>query len=336
MHETAAADLFTAAARQAIAQFPVDLGDITLVAVSENVTFRVTDRKNGAAYALRLHRPGYHSLEELESERLWTRALAEAGIAVPQSVAARDGRYYVPVDILATGETRMAGLLRWTRGEVLDQHMARTPNTAALPGWFEQLGALLAAMHAQASAWRPPAIFTRHHLDADGLLGEAPFWGRFWEHPALSASERDLMLARREAIRAALDRYGKSPAIYSVIHADLHPGNILIDEGRLTAIDFDDTGHGWHMYDAAVALMHHQAQPYFPAVREALFRGYRSARALSPRDEAMLPMFLLIRGMAVIGWLYQRPEHASADHIAYLQRVRRIVRAQCEAFEAPC
>ena len=27
----------------------------------------------------------------------------------------------------------------------------------------------------------------------------------------------------------------------------------------------------------------------------------------------MLPIFLLIRGMALIGWFHQRPEHAGSD-----------------------
>jgi len=42
--------------------------------------FRV-DSEDGRAYALRVHRPGYHTLAELESEPHWTAALNEAGHA---------------------------------------------------------------------------------------------------------------------------------------------------------------------------------------------------------------------------------------------------------------
>ena len=59
--------------------------------LAENVTFKVTDRA-GSAYVLRLHRPGYHTLDELVSERAWIRGLAEAGIDVPTGLPARDGR----------------------------------------------------------------------------------------------------------------------------------------------------------------------------------------------------------------------------------------------------
>ena len=48
----------------------------------------------------------------------------------------------------------------------------------------------MAAMHNQASAWQPPAGFKRHALDADGLMGEAPFWGPFWEHRSSRRGER--------------------------------------------------------------------------------------------------------------------------------------------------
>lgn len=336
MDSEAAARRYAPAALAALTYFPVNAGNVELVAVSENVTFRVIDEADGRAHVLRLHRPGYHSLKALNSERLWTSALAEAGIPVPRAISALDGRYYVPVTVPSSTEQRFAGMLGWTNGELLSDVLAREPDTHRLQDYFEQLGAILAAMHRQSSAWRPPPGFTRHHLDIDGLMGEAPFWGRFWEHPVLTEAERRFLLEAREKIRGALSRYGTASDRYSVIHADLHSGNVLIDDGRLTVIDFDDTGFGWHMYDIAVALKHQHGGPLYPAVRDALLRGYRSVRALSAGHEAMLEMFLLIRGMAVIGWLLQRPELSSAEHREYLRRTRAMVVEQCEGFVSPC
>jgi hypothetical protein len=34
----------------------------------------------------------------------------------------------------------------------------------------------------------------------------------------------------------------------------------------------------------------------------------------------MLPVFLLIRGMALIGWFHQRPEHAGSTFFAAVKR----------------
>ena len=197
---------FTPAAQAALKFFPIAGGDLSLVSLSENVTVTVTDRRDGQAYVLRLHRPGYHTLEELDSERVWIRALADAGVDVPAAVSARDGRYYVPVTIAATGERRLAGLARWTEGRLLSDVLAETADEKVVEDYFAQLGGITASMHDQASAWRPPPGFTRHALDSDGLMGATPHWGPFWEHRSLSPTERALLLDMRGWMHETLAR----------------------------------------------------------------------------------------------------------------------------------
>ena len=114
---------------------------------------------------------------------------------------------------------------------------------------------------------------------------------------------------------------------YSLIHADLHPHNLLVDGDQLYVIDFDDSGFGWHQYELAVALFSYQSKPDFDAVRDALIAGYRSERALSDPAIELLPMFLLIRTLAMLGWIHERPEHHSSE------RLRRLIRLACAQAE---
>jgi len=323
------------AALEALAAFPVSTEGVTLVNVSENVTFKVTDAASGAPLALRLHRPGYHTLAELESERLWTAALDEVGITAPVGLRARDGAYYVEVAIPERGERRLAGLTRWTEGALLVDILGEEPDAAARRGWFFRLGLLLARLHDQAGAWPAPPTFTRHRLDSDGLVGERPFWGPFWDHPTMSADQRQLILATRETIRAALGRIGTDPSGFGLIHADLHPHNVIVSGEDLGAIDFDDSGFGWHLYDIAVALVHRENDPDFAAVRDALLAGYRSQRALGAEAEALLPMFTLIRRLAQIGWVQQRPELAGPGIDHFIETAIPMACERCRAFRAP-
>lgn len=320
-----AAERYLPTAWEAVRHFPIEARDLTPVWISENVTFRVTDDLDGGAYVLRLHRPGYHDLDALHSERDWTGALVAAGIGAPVGLRTRNGAWFVPVDIPETRETRYAGLTRWTEGEVLSDLLECGAGTELR--WFHLLGAAIAALHNQAGAWNPPIGFTRHALDTDGLMGEAPWWGRFWESPLLSVSEQSLALAARFKIAAALDRLGRDRSTFSLIHADLHPGNVLVSGDRLAVIDFDDAAFGWHAYDLAVAIFHLQVEPNFVQAQVALLAGYRSARALSAETEALIPMFLLIRGLAVIGWLTQRPEH---DPAPFLTSMKALILTQCQ------
>ena len=299
---------FTPAAHAALKAFPIDAQDLTLVSLSENVTFRVTDGQDGRAYVFRLHRPGYHTLEELVSERAWIRALAEAGIDVPEAILTREGRDYVPVTIPATGEQRFAGLASWTEGRLLSDVLAETADQKCVEESFKQLGAITAAMHNQASAWQPPPGFKRHALDSDGLMGMTPHWGEFWEHRSLSAAERHLLLDVRQRMHDMLSRLSRDPSGYSVIHADMHPGNIVVDGDRLTVIDFDDAGFGWHQYDIATALTHWQTKPNAAEIERAFLAGYRANRPVPDEALSLVPQFRLIRWMATIGWFHQRPE----------------------------
>ena len=299
---------FTPAAQAALKHFPIEPEALSLVSLSENVTFKVTDVRDGRAYVLRLHRPGYHTLEELDSERVWIRALAETGIDVPASVPARDGRYYVPVTIAAAGEQRFAGMVGWTEGRLLSEVLAETADQKAVENSFGQLGAITAAMHNQSSAWRPPVGFKRHTLDSDGLMGMAPHWGPFWEHRSLTPAERALLLDVRERMHGTLARLPRDPSVYSLIHADMHPGNILMNGDRLTVIDFDDTGFGWHQYDIATALTGWQTKPNAAEIERAFLAGYRAVRPLPDEALSLIPTFRLIRWMATIGWFHQRPE----------------------------
>ena len=108
---------------------------------------------------------------------------SQAGIAAPEPLLTQAGENFAQVEIAATGERRWAGLARWVEGELLADVVARETDSAANARHFARIGAIMAAMHDQATGWTPPAGFQRHALDADGLMGPEPFWGPFWDHP---------------------------------------------------------------------------------------------------------------------------------------------------------
>jgi Ser/Thr protein kinase RdoA (MazF antagonist) len=59
--------------------------------------------------------------------------------------------------------------------------------------------------------------------------------------------------------------------------------------------------------------------PDFGLLSSALLEGYVQHRPLAERDLELLPVFLLIRGMAIIGWFHQRPEHTGSSFFEELK-----------------
>ena len=319
MDKNLTATKYTRAAWKALDHFPVQAEGMELVDHSENVTFRVAVCDAETDFVLRLHRPGYSSLEELESERVWTRALKATGMAVPDSLETRQGGHYTLVDIPHAGERRYAGMTTWHEGIPLSDYLESHPVGAERERIFNRFGEIVATFHNQSTCWTPPTGFVRRRLGIDELLGETPFWGRFWEHPALTEAERKRLLRARDRACTVLSAYGENPDNFSLIHADFTPENIIYDGDDLGIIDFDDAAYGWHVYDIASVLIECRNARDFEALQAALLHGYLEHRSLAKRDIEMLPTFLLIRGMAIIGWYLQRPEHVHCGNVGELK-----------------
>ncbi len=279
-----------------------------LISRSENTVFRL-DQPDGEAHALRIHRPGYHTLAELESELLWTQALNDAGIHVPVGRRTLAGPGYATIPTPDGESSRAVGVVDWIEGELLSREFGPEPDETRIAAHFKQIGSVAAQIHNQSSGWIPPPQFTRHAFDVPGYVGAAPFWGRFWDIPPLSTAQRDILGYARDRIETILSDYGLNDRTYSMIHADLHAHNILVDQsGALHVFDFDDAGFGWHQYELAVALFGHEEQPYFDAITDALVAGYRAERAFDDEALSLLPLFLLIRRLVLISWQWDRPE----------------------------
>jgi Ser/Thr protein kinase RdoA (MazF antagonist) len=322
-------DPLDAAVLTALKEWDLEVKTITLASRSENVVFKVTTASE-ETLALRFHRPGYNTLDELNSEVVWSDALNLAGIPTPAHIAAKSGAYYVP--IAGPGATiYQVGLIRWIPGELLDDRIKQASEHNAKT-YFHSLGALLANLHNQTSTWRAPTNFERRSWHADGLVGPDPLWGKFWQAPALTPTQQHYLEEVRKQVHNELRQLSMDETSYGLIHADLHPRNVIVyGDGAalgLQAIDFDDCGYGWHYYDIAVALNEFSGHDNAPSFQESLLDGYRSKRAIIDA-ERHLPLFFLIRVLISLGWLSARPELSSTEQM--VRRVPAIIDA-CENY----
>ncbi|CAN7302442.1 phosphotransferase [Rhizobium sp. LjRoot30] len=314
------------AAERALARWPGRFHDMTLVKYRENAVYSIYDDA-GQRFALRVHRPGYHSDAELLSELQWMSALATAGVPVPGIVAARDGALFVKIE-LPEKPVMQVDMLVWLAGKPIGsiEDIGAT-ETAELRAHYLKVGALAARVHTFGESWPMPDGFARHAWDAGGLIGEDPFWGKFRDLPALD-EHRDFIEAACRKAERELAALGRPASVYGLIHADFVPENLLHADGSLLLIDFDDAGFGWHMFELATALYFYVDTPQYEAVRDALVAGYRTERPLSDAHWAQLPLFLLLRSITYLSWVHTRRETETAQELTpmFVERTVELAR----------
>jgi Ser/Thr protein kinase RdoA (MazF antagonist) len=284
--------------------WPIIAGKPELVMHRENTVYRVQTAYGPAA--LRLHRDGYHSQSAVQSELDWMAMLAQGGVKVPTPLATHDGHYLVKI-LSTDGFTRNADLLTWLDGAPLGHsNEMLCHDDVTLRTIFTNVGATLARVHNLSDAWKRPESFSRPHWNAQGLVGEKPFWGCFWTISGVGAEEADILTRIRDLARSDLEAYVSQGADYGLIHADLVRENILIVENEVRFIDFDDSGFGFRMFDIATALIKNQNEPAYELIKQGLFAGYESQRPVSGGDKATLPLFLVLRSLTYLGWAEAR------------------------------
>jgi Ser/Thr protein kinase RdoA (MazF antagonist) len=267
---------------------------ITLLNRSENETWRAGN------LILRLHRQGYHTKPEIASELAWLTALQDLpGLHTVRPIAGAQGmvteidhRFLVAFAPIPGQELQP--------GDDLARH-------------FAPLGEITARLHLQARQWAPPADFTRKRWDVDTILGPKPHWGHWRQGQGLDPQGAALLDRATETLATRLHAYGTGPETFGLIHADLRLANVMVHGDTLTAIDFDDCGFGWWVYDLAAALSFIETDPRLPDLIACWVAGYTRVAPLTPQDRAMIPALIFLRRVLLTAWLSTRGDSDTAQ-----------------------
>ncbi|MEM6480930.1 MAG: phosphotransferase [Pseudomonadota bacterium] len=281
---------------------------IELLTVSENATFRADDPQRAAPVIFRVHRPGYHTCAEIESELAWIEALREAKVVdIPAPLEVTEGGHIASFDV--EGERRDVAAFEF---------MAGTEPSASddlVPG-FRKLGAINARLHTHVRDWPLPDGFIRKTWNFDTTLGPRPLWGDWRAGIGLTPDGKVVLERCCSALQSALEAYGNGPDRFGLVHADLRLANLLIDENdRIGVIDFDDCGFSWYMYDFAAAVSFYEHEPFIPDLLESWLEGYRSEAELSDEHAAMIPTFVMLRRVLLTAWLASHAETPTAQEL---------------------
>lgn len=326
--------------RTTLARYGLEDARLTLLRYEQNTTFRVDGR--GGPFLLRINRPGVHTRHTIGSETAWLIALRrDTDLRVPEPVAARDGAFVVAARDPDVPETRICVLLRWLDGRFIDKRL--------VPTHLWRVGALAGRLQEHAARWTPPSGFLRPRVDTltddakvDSMASSSAI-ARDGDHPTLEDGARALHLVETlvsthdaallqkalEVVRVSTRTLAKETGAFGLIHGDLHYENVLFHRGEAGAIDFDDSGWGFHLYDLAVTLSELEGRARYDELREALLDAYAQLHPL-PEDHAIhLDAFFVLRRMQLLLWVLK-----SREHVTFRNEWQRWARNELDAITA--
>lgn len=277
---------------------------IEQICYSENHTYRVSRQDEEPVATLRICRPGYRSLKELQAEIDWLstidRVVELDGFEIIKPLPALDGSC-VQVVALPSGAVLHGVAFAYMSGSAPDER-----DEAAMRGLFRRLGTLAATLHGHS---RDVPDACRPVWDCATMVGPDAPWGDWRMLSCFASHERSLLERAESQARASMTAYGRPQGRFGLIHADMRLANILLEGDALKLLDFDDCAFSWHLFDLAASLSFIEARPDVADLVACWVEGYGAApdsQPLAPADFAVIPSLIMLRRLQLTAWLATR------------------------------
>ena len=271
-------------AKDTLLKYGIENAALTLLRHNENLVWKV-ELSEGLCYVLRIHIPAkglglIHRAEWLESEMMVLSQLSEnSDINVQKPIKTKDGGYVVQLPL----NGGFATLLSWLPGVTFSELENITIHDAFL------VGELVAKMHEYVLKWPNSSKLSRPIYDSKRLMNavnsleEGIVMGLFTDNMYAELYEGAMCICNK------IEQENSREGWHGLIHSDLGLGNIIIQEGIVSPIDFGLCGHGPFLFDLGglMGTFDHTQ------LRNAVIDGYSKHRPLNKNDYRSIEAFFI-------------------------------------------
>jgi Ser/Thr protein kinase RdoA (MazF antagonist) len=288
-------------ARQALMQYKIKDASLSFLQHSDTATFLVDSGRQGR-FLLRIHVPftpemGQHGSDPamLRSELLWLEALRRSTDLILQHPRRNQDGDFVTTLPTESGPINVT-MLGWLEGEKFPREM-ESEETAA------QMGAIAAKLHRHASHWRLPPGFTRPSRDAAYFQGMLNQLKVAVDDGRIEYLDYKTLETATESLLQTMTTHRNTRQSHGLIHADLHRGNMLLQDGQVRVIDFSFCAFGDFMFDLGICLSNIR-QEFHPA----FLAGYEQYMQLPADFARQIEGFYIGSMLGTLVFMLNRPD----------------------------
>ena len=288
-------------ATDVLVQYGLAIQSIECVNHAYNSTFKFTSTEN-KTYALRINTNSKKWPEHIWAEVQWLNALSEEGIIhAPVPIPNLQGELFSNHYFFYEGGNLNVIVYPWIEGEVVEDDPTE--------GQLFELGKAMAHLQKFGLTWRPTGYANFLAID-NPLVIRYPVLFKYpipEIPPQLYQMLEELNLRTEKLFESLRER-----AEPQIIHADLHFGNVIWHEGKMSILDFDDAGRGFPLQDLAIAIYYLRADK---EREKALIAGFLSVAPLPAHEPWELELLIASRSLTLLDYLL---ETSTAEDAAYL------------------
>ena len=269
----------------------------------------------GRKLVLRISPTNWRSMEQIEAEVELLHFLRRHRICVPEPIAHRDGAYIKTLH--APEGPRHAVLFAFVPG------VPSSPTEEQA----HRFGQAIAQLHTVTDGYpadRAGLRFEPRDMVDRPLARLRPL---FAEHQ----DDWDYLCSIADGLKQTAARLPRQAPEYGICHGDVNRGNFhVVDDEEWALLDFEYFGYGWRVFDIATFFGNQMIQlgtsEGTKRILDAFLAGYQSVRALSQLEREVLPAFVMLRQIWILGI------GARNQPIMGLSRFERWVFGQCMPF----
>jgi Ser/Thr protein kinase RdoA (MazF antagonist) len=250
-------------------KYPFVDPEVKFIRHNENITYKVTEKRTGNAYLLRMHKPITQNMQGIQTKReaiqseldflqAWS-VYAEWPVQIP--FLNREGEL-VTSTIIECEEIHCS-VLQWINGESMSKEDFRNESMVSL------LGKRIGNLHQFSRSYRHPSNFIR------------PEYGTEWINTMLAQlrsgqqigviSNQQMVVLENVFSMVSQQIQGLSQVTeqWGFIHADIHHSNLIHTSKGISFIDFGLSGFGPYAMDVTMAALFTKKE-----LRENLLSSY--------------------------------------------------------------